>query len=249
MKQRIIWALTLAGIMLAVSFSGIGTPTAAAAPPAQAADEGELIGPPEREGRHHLREALVFQLIRITADVSGIPINQVIDELQNGSLADVAGAHGSSGEAVIQEAQQQASDRLAEAVANGRITQERADALLERISEHITEVVNNPDLGEAVAQRQERQAKRVLVDATADITRLSFREIMQRVRSGDTIDNIVTSENHTVDEVVDQAASVVQHQLNHIIDGGHITQEESDALLQDFRERAERLAYEVWDTR
>jgi truncated hemoglobin YjbI len=196
-----------------------------------------------------LREALVFQLIRITADVSGIPINQVIDELQNGSLADVAGAHGSSGEAVIQEAQQQASDRLAEAVANGRITQERADALLERISEHITEVVNNPDLGEAVAQRQERQAKRVLVDATADITRLSFREIMQRVRSGDTIDNIVTSENHTVDEVVDQAASVVQHQLNHIIDGGHITQEEADALLQDFRERAERLAYEVWDTR
>jgi truncated hemoglobin YjbI len=237
--------------MLAVAFGGIGTPTASAATPAQAADEGEgeLIGPPEREGRHRLREAIVFQLIRITADVSDIPIDQVIDELQDGSLADVAAAHGSSGEAVIQEAEQQASERLAEAVANGRITQQRADAMLERISEHITEVVNNPDLGEAVAQRQERQAKRVLVDATADITRLSFREIIQRVRSGETIADIAASENHTADEVLDQAESLVQHRLDHAIDGERITQEEADEMLQAFRETAERLVYEVWETR
>jgi hypothetical protein len=245
MKQRIIWTLTLAGIMLAVAFGSIGTPTAAAATPAQTAAEGELIGPPEREGRRHLRELLAFKLIRITADLSGISINQVIDELQNGSLADVAAAHGSSGEAVIQEAEQQASERLAEAVANGRITQQRADALLERISEHIAEVVNNSDLGEAVAQRQ---AKRVLVDATADITRLSFREIIQRVRGGETIANIVTSESHTMDEVLDQAAIIVLDRLNHAVDGDHITQEEADALLQAFLDRAEQLAYEVWET-
>jgi truncated hemoglobin YjbI len=249
MKQRIIWTLTLAGIMLAVAFGGIGIPTASAATPAQAAEEGELIGPPEREGRHRLREAMVVQLILITADVSNIPINQVIDELQDGSLADVAAAHGSSGEEVIQEAEQQVSDRLAEAVANGRITQQRADTMLERISEHINDVVNNPDLGEAVQQRQERQARRVLVDATADITRLSFREIIQRVRGGETIAEIAASENHTVDEVLDQAESLVQHRLNHAIDGERITQEEADELLQAFLERAERLAYEVWDTR
>ncbi|MBI5157868.1 MAG: hypothetical protein HZA58_07655 [Acidimicrobiia bacterium] len=58
------------------------------------------------------------------------------------TLADLAAAHGSSGAELIAYLVDQAEERIADAVADGRMTQEEADEKLADLEEHITELVN-----------------------------------------------------------------------------------------------------------
>lgn len=59
------------------------------------------------------------------------------------TLADLAAAHGSSGAELIAYLVDQAEERIADAVADGRMTQEEADEKLADLEDHITELVNS----------------------------------------------------------------------------------------------------------
>lgn len=66
------------------------------------------------------------------------------------TLADLAAANGSSGAELIAYLVAQAEEHIAQAVADGRITQEEADERLADLEEHITDRVNSdiPEPGE-----------------------------------------------------------------------------------------------------
>jgi hypothetical protein len=64
-------------------------------------------------------------------------------ELQSGaSIADVAGEQGVSLDAVRAQISSDATAKLSEAVAGGKITQQRADDALARLIEHLDEILN-----------------------------------------------------------------------------------------------------------
>jgi polyhydroxyalkanoate synthesis regulator phasin len=60
------------------------------------------------------------------------------------TLADLADANGSSASALIEFLVGQAEDRIAQAVENGRLTQDEADEKIAELTDNITEHVNNP---------------------------------------------------------------------------------------------------------
>ena len=79
------------------------------------------------------------------AEIIGVSVQDLVTALQEGqTIADVAAANGSSGDAVIAAAVAEAEARLAEKVAAGELTQEEADARLAEITERVTERVNSP---------------------------------------------------------------------------------------------------------
>ena len=59
------------------------------------------------------------------------------------TLADLAAANGSSGAELIAYLVDQAEEHIADAVADGRMTQEEADEKLAELEDHITELVNS----------------------------------------------------------------------------------------------------------
>ena len=59
------------------------------------------------------------------------------------TLADLAAANGSSGAELIAYLVDQAEEHIADAVANGRMTQEVADEKLADLEDHITDLVNS----------------------------------------------------------------------------------------------------------
>ena len=84
------------------------------------------------------------------ADFLGMEREEFREALQEyDTLADLAEANGSSGEELVEFLVSQAEERLAQAVENGRITQDEADEKLADIEERITEKVNSeiPELG------------------------------------------------------------------------------------------------------
>lgn len=85
--------------------------------------------------------------LNTAAETIGIEVQALVDELKAGSsIADVAEANGSSGQAVIDAMVASASERIAAAVDAGRMTAEEGADKLTVVTEKITERINTvPD--------------------------------------------------------------------------------------------------------
>lgn len=101
---------------------------------------GEL---PERPGRPGVR-LFARGIVRQVAEATGLEIDDVVEQLQSGAtIADVLTASGVDVVSFTDDVLAQASERLAQAVANGRITQERADEMIARLTERLPEIINS----------------------------------------------------------------------------------------------------------
>lgn len=133
-------ALALAGA-LGVGYERTYAATGSGAPAAQAATSTPTAAAkPNRRARHAAKRAL----IRITADLTKQPDEQVVQALRDGkSLAQFAAEHGSTGDAIVQAALDKAKARLDKAVQSGRITQQQADQRLAALREKLNKAVNH----------------------------------------------------------------------------------------------------------
>lgn len=141
---------------------------------------------------------LAAALIRSTSDLTGLTGEQVLNELRAGkSLAQIAAANGSSGDAVVQAVVAKVKERLDRQVAAGRLTQAQADQRLATVTTQATEIVNDTTLGQKIdtriGNRQERAVMAALVQAARDATGLSASDIVTRLRNGESLEQIVRS--------------------------------------------------------
>jgi hypothetical protein len=91
-------------------------------------------------------------MIRLAAQQTGVTAQELRQELRSGkSLADVLTEHSVDTTAFIDSAVAQAQQRLDQAVANKRITQERADQMLENFRARLTDGINKLGALEATA--------------------------------------------------------------------------------------------------
>lgn len=82
--------------------------------------------------------------LKSAAEVIGVEPRELADALRDGStIAEVAAEHGVEVQTVIDAMVAEATERLNEAVADGRITEEQASRRLEGLTERVTDHVNN----------------------------------------------------------------------------------------------------------
>ncbi|PJF29613.1 MAG: hypothetical protein CUN52_07485, partial [Phototrophicales bacterium] len=90
--------------------------------------------------RDHIREVM-----EAVVTETGLEPQAILQQLRDGStLADIITANGGSVDNVIAVALGNVQERIAQAVENGNLTQERADELLASAETRITEWMNNP---------------------------------------------------------------------------------------------------------
>jgi len=187
----------------------------------QAPGEGAPSDPAGPAGRQSKR--LVRGLIGATAEITGLAAGEVLDGLRAGqSLADIATAQGQSGDAVVQAAVDKVQQRLDRAVAVGRLTQERADQLLDQMTATATDLVNDATLGAQLEQRQtehlERDTRRNLIRTTADITGLPVSTVAERVRNGESLADIAATEGQSGDAIVQAAVNEYRDVVTRLVD-------------------------------
>ncbi len=201
-----VGSTVLAGLLIIAGLLFWNTPQQTAAAPQQNASvqaqvEGELAqieGELGQRGPGRRGASVVASLVRTTAELSNIEVSAVREALNNGqSLAQIAAANGSSGDAVVQQVVANAKSRLDQAVAAGRLTQERANTMLTNLTDEATKLVNDTTLGQRLTERRERAAEQgtrgALIKATADATGLETAEIAQRLRDGESLSQIATA--------------------------------------------------------
>ena len=145
--MRKFLATTAAGLALATgsiaiaTFSPIGTAGAQdgtqtnQTAPAQPADG-------QRDHRH-LRRMVARAAVKDAAGVIGIEPQELVAALRDGqSIAQVATAHGVDPQTVIDKLVADASARIDEGVANGKLSAEKAAEIKGKLPERVTKAVN-----------------------------------------------------------------------------------------------------------
>ncbi|MBE0416853.1 MAG: DUF2680 domain-containing protein [Coriobacteriia bacterium] len=102
--------------------------------------QGLRLGPMMRDAGGHLLD--------IVADLTGLSADDVAAKRADGeSIADIAASANVDADEVVDAALEARKTVLDEMVAAGTITQEQADAMLERMSDRLTERVTSTDTG------------------------------------------------------------------------------------------------------
>jgi uncharacterized protein YidB (DUF937 family) len=151
-------ATTAAGLAIATGSVAVATLTPLGTAFAQ---DGTGQTPTTQSGADHaghkgIVRAVARAAVKDAAGVIGISPQDLMTELKDGkSVAEVATAHGVDPQTVIDKLTTDANARIDQAVANGKVTQEKADAAKAKTSERVTKLVNKKFDGSRMGARKQ----------------------------------------------------------------------------------------------
>lgn len=192
---------------------------------------------PGRPLRNRPRIALdlLRDVTRVITDEIGLDPVEVLRELRetDSTLAEIITANGGSVDEVSAGIVAAVTEKVNQAVANGRITQERADELLANLPEMVTSVLNDetPIGGRAARGLIRLNREHALLSAVEDEIGLTPREVIELVRDGNTLGEIVTANGGDMQTVIDAALASVSERLTEAAANGRITRERADEML------------------
>ena len=212
----------VAGVVGAQGNPGGGGPGGRGGP-GGAGDRGGALGVGLRE------------LGQIVSEQTGLSGLELMTEIRAGNtLAEIITANGGEVQVVVDTAITQLTERINQAVTNGRLTQERADEMLANLETTVTDVINGTfemgqnggGMGGAFGGRQ-----RGLVNKVAEAAGLEPQAVVQQARDGATLSSILTEAGVDVNAFVDEQVATAKERLDQQVANGRISQAVADARL------------------
>lgn len=146
MKRSSVIATAALGTTLALGAIGIGTavlPAVAGAQTTGGAQVADLGTTTNVNGHPRLRD-LARHEFKLAADTIGIPAKELRVDVKGGqSISEVAEAHGVGTQTVIDAVVADVTGKVNTAVTDGKITQDRADRIEQRLPGRVTNLVNH----------------------------------------------------------------------------------------------------------
>ena len=198
--------------------------------------------PPQDRIAQHLRG-----IIRQTVGLLGLEPEVIVAQLREGhTLAEIAEAQGVTLDELVNAITADAHEKLAEAVASGRLSQEEADERLERMRDQVTRVVINargPALLGQLQPPQNRIAQhlRGIIKQTVGLLGLEPEAIVAQLRAGHTLAEIAEAQGVTLDELVNAITADAHEKLAEAVASGRLSQEEADERLERMRDQVTRV--------
>jgi chromosome condensin MukBEF complex kleisin-like MukF subunit len=123
--------------------------------------------------------------------------------------------------------------------------EERADRILDGLTERLPDLMNNAELGDKLAQATEAfkqgVAERMTVRGVGAASDLSVRDVLARMRAGESIGEVAQSLGLSAAEVADAATPMLLQHLERPLQTGIISQEEADDFVAEFPERVAQV--------
>jgi aminoglycoside phosphotransferase family enzyme len=173
-------------------------------------------------------------LAQSVADAIGLEPRELLPLLRDGlTLAEIVESNGGDVEAVIADAVADGTARIAEVLANGRLTEERAEALTANLETFYRNAMSRT-LGQ---HRTQMTAGAGVPRLAAEQTGLLPREVVAEIRDGSTLADVLTENGVEVDAFLEAAVAQAEIRLDQAVSNGRITQERADEMLNNLRER------------
>jgi hypothetical protein len=240
--KRMILAAGLVGLLMVGLIGTVGAQDGMPPPDAK----GDLPQPsPEATSEpqfpNRLQPAPVLRALeRAVMDAvtkeTGLQPKEVNQQLRAGStLADIIQSKNGSVDNVVNAAVATLTDQINTAVKNGRLGQQQADTLLKNLPDRIRQLLNGrPGKN---GQPGQRMMDAGVLALAAKETGLKPREILEQLKSGKTLGDVLKSKNVDVNTFIDTAVNDLQKRLDKLVAAKTITQEREDTMLKEFRDR------------
>jgi hypothetical protein len=179
--------------------------------------------------------ALTRAVMDAVTKETGVQPKEVTQQLRAGSsLADIIISKNGSVDNVVNAAVAALTDEINTAVKNGRLGQQQADVLLKNLPDRIRQLLNgHPGKG----QPGQRLVEAGVLALAAKETGLKPREILDQLKSGKSLGDVLKSKNVDINAFIDTAVSDLQKRLDKLVANKSITQEREDTMLKNFRDR------------
>ena len=239
---------TVLSVFAAVSIVGAASAQDAQTPPAdQPVEQGVL--------RQNGGEPIWRELLQIVADDLNLEPRDVLQQVRGQTLADVIAAQNGNIAQITADVVAALTERINQAVTNGRLTQERADEIIANLGANVESALNGALRGALIdrfgagrlglgGQRgqggQFRQNLlnrdvRPLLDAVQDALGLTGQQLAETMRGGSTLGDVITAHNGDAAAIVDAAIATAAERLDAVRENGTLTQEQEDAILGGLR--------------
>ncbi|MCA0452807.1 MAG: hypothetical protein LCI00_02390 [Chloroflexi bacterium] len=191
------------------------------------------------------RPNIVRSILTIVGDETGLQPRDIVRAFMKGqSLAEIIEANGGNVQSVIDQAIETVTTGINQAVADGRITQERADRLLANLPERISQAING-EWGANSGRSQRAVVSRAVLRLAADETGLTVRDIVQEIRAGASLADVLTAHDVNVEAFIDTAVEAAQVRLERAVTNGRLTQVEADTRLEQFEAQLTEHIYQA----
>lgn len=197
------------------------------------------------------------------AGAIGISTSELVSALREGrTIAEVAEAHDVSVAEVVDAVVVAEQDRLDELVADGRLTQEQADALSADLEERATDLLNGdlapfpllePGFGHGVIGPGPFDRPGFIagpgpwgfvggpLGAAADVIGIDESALLAAIAEGDTIADVARAHDVEVSEVVDAIVASMQERLDEAVENGWLARDQAEDLAEGLSDRATDL--------
>lgn len=184
-------------------------------------------------------------LVAATATVTGLTQDEVRTAQRSGqTLAQIAEANGQTADAVIAAARTTYQQQLAQAVADGNLTQAESDAKLATFDASASGWMTSAMPGRGglpggVAGFGRQGGPKSLIAATATVTGLSEIDVLTALHGGQTLAQIAEANGQTSAAIIAKARATLEQSLITAVSAGTLTQAQADAQLAAFDASAE----------
>ncbi|MFQ5613814.1 MAG: hypothetical protein ACE5H9_16950 [Anaerolineae bacterium] len=233
--------LTIVGaaFLAVIAVTAITGPTLAEIALAQGPGQGPVQGPP-RQDRH---PRLARGLLQVVAETLDMSVEELMEALRGGqTVQDIAAEKGVEMADLAEAIYQAGVEAVNAAVEEGKLSQDQADRILDRLSDRRDSCVNDgqcqlfPGKGRRPGQAQQA-GRRVAVQAIADTLDMSVEELMEALRGGQTVQDIAAEKGV---EMADLAEAIYQagvEAVNAAVEEGKLSQDQADRILDRLSDR------------
>lgn len=218
--------LTIAVVVMAAALTTVSSTFA------QGPDDPRRGGP---------RLNFIRALMQEVSDVTGLELTDILPDLRGGvTLGEFLTEQGVDPQTVTDAVKADLTDEVNAAVAEGNLSQERADALLENLDAALDRAMNEPYNGGLRDRLQERLHERVdasLLGVLAEMAGVEPRELMRDALTPPTLAEIAEENGIDINAVIAAAETRITEEVNQAVADGSMTQEEADELLAGLHDR------------
>ena len=172
--------------------------------------------------------------LSVAAEAIGIETEDLVAAIREGAtIAEVAEANGSSGQAVIDAMVANATERIDAAVADGNLTAEEGAEKLVTITDRVTDMVNGdlerPERGD----RDHRGRRGHGLSTAADTIGISVEDLKSALTEGSSIAEVAEANGSSGQAVIDAVVANASERIDAAVADGNLTAEEGAEKLAD----------------
>ncbi|MDP4161226.1 MAG: hypothetical protein Q8911_15960 [Bacillota bacterium] len=179
------------------------------------------------------------------AGILGMDANVLGQELRSGkTLAQIAAAKGMDANTLTQKLQAAFNDRIDKAVANGKLTSDKAAAMKAKTATKATSVINKSWTGHKEGVGKD-VFKNVRQQIPALLGNMDATQLLAQIKSGKSLAQIAQDKGIAKDKLVSDLQSIMKANLDQAVKDNKITADQATQMESTLPQMIERMVTRV----